>query len=89
MSIEFFSDIAGLHETVQTCVTQPETGPVTWGIAVKKNLNRMLTCVIHYDELTPVYWLYAAMNNEQCNRVHLDSGIWEPDEPEKNNEVPY
>ena len=55
MSIEFFSDIAGLHETVQTCVTQPGTGPVTRGIAVKKYLNRMLTCVIHYDELTPVY----------------------------------
>jgi len=26
------------------------------------------------------------MNNEQCNRVHLDSGICEPDEPDQNNE---
>ena len=55
MSIEFFSDIAGLHEIVQTCVTQPGSGPVTRGIAVKKYLNRVLTYVIHYDVLTSVY----------------------------------
>ena len=40
--------------TLQTCVTQPGAGPVTLGIAVKKYLIRVLTCVIHYDVLTPL-----------------------------------
>ena len=26
------------------------------------------------------------MNNDQRKRVYFDSGIWEPDEPGKNNE---
>ena len=43
----------------------------------------MLTCVIHYAVLSPVCYLYAAMNNDQRKRVYFDSGIWEPDEPEK------
>jgi len=46
----------------------------------------VLTCVIHYDVLSPVCYLYAAMNNDQRKRVYFDSSIWEPDEPEKNNE---
>ena len=36
----------------------------------------MLTCVIHYDVLSPICYLYAAMNNDQRKRVYFDSGIW-------------
>ena len=78
--------IAGLHETGQTCVTQTCNVPVTRGIVIWNFLNCVLTYVNHCDVLTPVYCLIAARNNEQYNRVHFDSGIWEPNNPDQTDE---